>query len=270
MKTINLFRYWNNIPEIIRLLILFSIPVVVISYASFVQGGWTGIFEILKIAALFFSFIAFYVGGASLCQKYVFDRLDVVLRIFSAEHDLDFKHHGHSIFSNPGVGSTVSGEYNGFSVSMRGNFHGYQLSRRSFIVEIEDVKSQFRMLFTNKNHAFPKVDFWKTNKIPSFSTFLCERGPTVKLKNADVIGLGDNLRNSHYLVTEKKNKALELLNNGFIESLLSLKGAVYLDGEKLFYGQYKHPNNPKELTEILDALTDSVKKINSDLGSNAQ
>ena len=247
-------------PDTVKSLFLFSVPVLVLFIGSYYQGGSEGVKEIIRVIAPFFGFISLYVGAASLSQKYVFDKLDVILRDYAARQDLSFTHHGYYFLANPGVGSTVKGEQKSFDVSMRGNFHGYQLGRKSFVVEVAGIQSS-KMLFSSNKHKFPKLDFWNAGKIPSFSSFLCERGPLVKLKNAYVLELPTRLKKTHYLVAEDNAYASAMLEKNTFDYLSTLAGAVYLDGGKLYYGQSNLPHSTEEVKAIVDPLIKFASKI---------
>jgi hypothetical protein len=250
----------EKIPDVLKLFILFAIPVAFLTFGAFYNGE--DVPKTLGVVFSFFCFIAFYIGGASFLQKFVFDRLDIVLRGFAKSNGLNFVYHGYPVFANPGIGSTVNGNLKGLTISLKGNFHGYQVGRKSFVITIDGITSPTKMLFSNNKHKFPKLDFWNSGKIPSFSSFLCERGPIVRLKNAYVMDLPQKIKDSHYLVAEKKQYADELIEKKVFNNLTQLTGAFYLDGEKLYYGQANLPHSVEEINLIVTPLTQFVKYIN--------
>jgi hypothetical protein len=254
----------KRVREVALLALLFLGVFVILGIGSYKETGGLSYFWNLVAGIIpYFGLVIVVISTASILQKYVLKQFDKTLLSFADSTHMQFIPIKYSLLNNPGEGSIVRGQYRGLNLFLRGFFHGYQLGRKSFIVEVDGVSPPSKLLFSNNRHKFPNLDFWDYKRIPSFSSFLCEHGPLVRLKNAHVLELPLNVSKTHYLVSEKKEYGSELLSKKAFDGLSGLDGAIYLDGKNLYYGQKNLPRTSEELGKIVDSLVNFTSTIKS-------
>ena len=244
------------IKQIVQFAVLITVPLTIIGMGVYSKGG--DVYPEVSIWLLLPGSLILIGLLGLIRQFFVLRRVDDILSDASSSLGLSYKPYPHSVLNNPGMSGTVSGVYNDRKVNVQCFFHGFQIGRSSLVVKIEDANVDAKLFFSHKKHKLPRIDFWNQPKIPKLSFFLCENGPKIKLVNSEKISLPEKLEKTHILFSEDKVFAEKIIKDNALTPFSERKGAIYVDKNTIYYGQYSLPDSKAEIKEILNALT-SIK-----------